>query len=167
VDETVEAIARVHREHEGSKAPLPRLMDRVTAGIGQPWVAGLLFVSLAGWIGVNLASGSGAAVIEDTALAWLELAAAIAALLLTVLILSTQRRADALAERRADLTLELAILNDKKSAKIIALLEELRQDHPGIENRVDSESEAMAQETDPHAILSAIEQRRPSQADVR
>jgi uncharacterized membrane protein len=164
VDDTVEAIASVHREHELSKAPLDRLMDRVTAEISRPWVAALLFVVLMGWVGANLTSSSGATAIEGPALAWLELTAAIAALLLTVLILSSQRRADTLAERRADLTLELAMLNDKKSAKIIALLEELRHDHPQIENRVDSESEAMAQETDPEAVLSAIEQQRPTRA---
>ena len=50
------------------------------------------------------------------------------ALYVTVLILTTQRRDDQLASYREQLTLELAILGEQKSAKIISLLEELRRD---------------------------------------
>jgi uncharacterized membrane protein len=45
------------------------------------------------------------------------------------------------------MTLELAMLGDQKTAKIIALLEELRRDHPEIVDRVDREAAEMSRAT--------------------
>ena len=64
-------------------------------------------------------------------------------LYVAILILTTQRRADKLASRREQMTLELACLSEHKTAKIIALLEELHLDSPDIRNRVDKDANAM------------------------
>ena len=56
------------------------------------------------------------------------------------------------------LTLELALLTEQKSAKIIQLLEEFRQDIPIVENRVDRQARAMAQPADPQRVVEAIRQ---------
>ena len=80
------------------------------------------------------------------------------ALYVTVLILTTQRREDQLAGYREQLTLELAILGEQKSAKIIALLEEMRRDSPTLRNRVDEEAAAMSVAADPQAVLDAIKE---------
>jgi uncharacterized membrane protein len=45
-----------------------------------------------------------------------------------ILILTTQRREEQLSSQRGQLVLELAILNDQKSSKIIELLEEFRRE---------------------------------------
>jgi hypothetical protein len=54
------------------------------------------------------------------------------------------------------LILELAILNDQKTSKIIELLEEARRDNPAIVDRVDPEASAMSSPSDTHAVLDAI-----------
>jgi len=79
------------------------------------------------------------------------------ALFLAVLILSTQRRADQLGNLRSQMTLELAILTEQKTTKLIELLEELRRDSPEVRDRVDAEASEMASRADPHEILNAIE----------
>jgi uncharacterized membrane protein len=61
-----------------------------------------------------------------------------------------------LASCREQLTLDLAILGEQKSAKIIELLEELRRDDPTIRNRVDHDAAAMSAPADPQAVLDAI-----------
>lgn len=93
---------------------------------------------------------------DEPPFAWLEGLVSLAALYMTVLILSTQRRDDELASHREQLTLELAILGDQKAAKIIDLLEELRRDHPEIHDRVDHDVAAMSQPADPQAVFEAI-----------
>ena len=80
------------------------------------------------------------------------------ALYVTLFILTTQRRDDELAGYREQLTLELAILSEQKSAKIIALLEEIRRDSPHLRNRLDEEADAMAVAADPQAVLDAIKE---------
>jgi uncharacterized membrane protein len=78
------------------------------------------------------------------------------ALYLAAMILIAQRHDDALATRRDQLTLELAILGEQKSAKIIALLEEFRRNDPNQGDHRDEIAEALAQPADPQAVLEAI-----------
>jgi uncharacterized membrane protein len=74
------------------------------------------------------------------------------------LILATQRREYQLAQLREQLTLELAILSEQETAKVIQLLEEPRGDNPLIRDRVDQEAEAIAQLADPQSMLDAIKE---------
>jgi uncharacterized membrane protein len=78
------------------------------------------------------------------------------ALYLTAMILIAQRHDDELATRRDQLTLELAILAERKSAKVIALLEEFRLNDPHQGDHRDALAEALAEPADPQAVLDAI-----------
>jgi uncharacterized membrane protein len=74
------------------------------------------------------------------------------------LILVTQRREDQLAQHREHLILELVLLGEQKTAKVIELLEEFRRDNPLIRNRVDQEADNMAQPADLQRVLDAIKE---------
>jgi uncharacterized membrane protein len=87
-------------------------------------------------------------------------AVSLAALYTTVLILAAQRRENELASHHEHLTLELAILSEQKTAKIISLLEELRVDHPDIHDRIDDEAAAMSAPTDPQSVLETIKKHK-------
>jgi uncharacterized membrane protein len=109
------------------------------------------------WVSGNLLAETASLTAWDVPpFGWLQGAVSLMALYVTILILTTQRREDQLAGYREQLTLELAILGEQKSAKIIALLEELRHDSPSVKNRVDHEATAMAIAADPQAVLDAI-----------
>jgi uncharacterized membrane protein len=75
---------------------------------------------------------------------------------LMVAVLATQCQEDRLAQLREQLTLELALLNEQKTAKVIQLLEELRRDIPLVENRIDHQADAMARPTDTGKVIDAI-----------
>src|SRR6202044_1955085 len=79
------------------------------------------------------------------------------ALYLTAMILIAQRHDDELATRRDQLTLELAILSEQKSAKIIALLEEFRHNDPNQGDHRDEVAEALAEPADAQVVLNAIQ----------
>jgi uncharacterized membrane protein len=155
--DSVDAVASFHREHYGAATPLQRVIDWTTALIGRP--AGLLLIVaiVASWTAYAAVAGHGE--VDQPAFAWLELAATLSALLIALMILVTQRREDQLAERRAKLTLELALLADKKMAKTISLLEELRRDAPDLTDRHDGESADMATPANPVDMMAAIEER--------
>jgi len=154
VVQSVEAVADFHREHYRGASGLQKVIDATTERLGRPWAVIVLTAIVGIWAG--LAAWRGGGRVDQPSFAWLELAATIAALLVSVLILVTQRREDQLADKRAQLTLELALLADKRSAKIIALLEELRHDQPNVADRVDRESDAMAKPVDPGAVAASI-----------
>ena len=80
------------------------------------------------------------------------------ALVIAVMILASQRRADRFANLRERMTLEATLMTEQKTRKIIELLEELRRDSPDIRDRQDIEAEQMAIKADPHQVLAVIEE---------
>ena len=159
IEETIRSIAQLHAEHHDNATPLQRAVDRLTFTLGRPRFLGVLTVIVVIWIGANLlAAALGYRPIDRPPFAWLGAAVALVSLYMVVLILATQRREDQLAQRRELLILELAILGEQKTAKVIELLEEFRRDSPLIHNRVDREAVAMAQPADPQSVLDAIKE---------
>ena len=159
IEDTVPAIARLHADPHEASGRLQRGLDRMTAWIGRPGAIAALSVAIAAWIlGNLLLAALGRRPLDVPPFSWLQTALGVMALYVTLFILATQRRADELAGYREQLTLELAILGEQKSAKIIALLEEMRRDHPLLRNRVDEEAAQMAVAADPQAVLDAIKE---------
>ena len=155
--DSIDALSEFHLAHHRAASLTQRILDRLTALVGTPAALIAMVLGIALWTGLILAFNPSGGHLH--AFSWLALAATCAALLVAVLILVTQRREDVLAERRSQLTLELAILADKKAAKIIALLEEMRRDTPHLSNRIDAESDEMATPTDVLEVVAAIDQR--------
>ena len=150
IEETVRAIADLHADHHRQATPLQRAVDRLTALVGRPgFILGITAVS-ALWVAANLLTGRlRAEPLDPPPFPWLALAASLAALYVTAMILSTQRRENALAQLRDQLTLELAIVSEQKTAKVIELLKEMRRDSPHLPDGIDEEAEAMAAPADP------------------
>ncbi|MDR3519036.1 MAG: DUF1003 domain-containing protein [Azospirillaceae bacterium] len=128
------------------------------AKLSHPALLVILSGAIIAWIGANLAvMWAGGSAVDPPPFQWLQGAATIVAVYIAALILTTQRREDNLTRHRDQLTLELGILSERKTAKIIELLEEMRRDNPLVENRSDVLAAAMAVPTDPLALLNAIE----------
>jgi uncharacterized membrane protein len=131
----------------------------MTALLGRPGFIGVLTVIVVGWIGLNLlAAALGYRPIDPPPFPWLGGAVSLLSLYMVVLILATQRHEDQLAQHREQLSLELLVLSEQKTAKVIQLLEESRRDNPLIRNRVDQEADAMAEPADPSSVLDAIKE---------
>ena len=157
VEDTVEAVARFHSAHEAEAGALQRAIERLTRRAGSPAFAALLTVLVFGWMALNLGLiAAGREPLDEPPFIWMQGAVALTALYMTIFILTTQRREDKLAGLRDQLTLELSILGEQKTAKIIALLEELRRDAPNISDRADKDAEALAMPSDPDAVLDAL-----------
>lgn len=159
IEENIRAIARLHAEHHQNATPLQRAVDRMTALLVRPRFILVLTVIVVGWISLNLLTAAlGYRPIDPPPFSWLGGAVSLVSLYMVILILTTQRREDQLAQHRDQLTLELAMLSEQKTAKVIQLLEEVRRDNPLILDRIDQEAEAMARPADPHSVLDAIKQ---------
>ena len=157
IDDAIRSIARLHAEHHQNATPLQHAVDRMTALVGRPRFIGLLTVVVISWISLNLLAGAlGYRPVDPLPFPWLGGAVSLVSLYIVVLILVTQRHADQLAQDRAQLTLDLVVLSEQKTAKVIQLLEEFRRDNPLIHNRVDQEANDMAQPANPLSVLDAI-----------
>ncbi|WP_162173920.1 DUF1003 domain-containing protein [Acidocella facilis] len=143
--------------HKQETTTQQRLVDQLTALVGQPiFVLALFFIILA-WITANItASHLGYKPLDPPPFSWLQGGIATGALLVASLIITTQRREDQLTSHRAQLILELVVYNDQKCSKIIELLEESRRDNPVIADRIDDQANAMSTPSDTLAVLKSI-----------
>ncbi|MHB8287322.1 MAG: DUF1003 domain-containing protein, partial [Caulobacteraceae bacterium] len=107
IEETVRSIAQLHADHHQQATPLQRAVDRVTALVGQPRFIGALTVVILLWTGANLAAPLVGLHAPDPApFNGLATMTSVVALYATAMILNTQRRENALAQLREQLTLE-------------------------------------------------------------
>jgi uncharacterized membrane protein len=157
IEQTVEAIAELHRQHHRRSTPSQQAVAQLTALVARPRFVGLLTLVFGAWIGLNgFAKLAGYTPPDPPPFSYVQAATGVLGVYITLLILITQRHENQLSEARDQLTLELAILNEQKSAKIIALLEELRRDLPALPDRPDLEAEQLSQPADTQLVMDAL-----------
>jgi uncharacterized membrane protein len=158
VDEAVRSIAQLHSEHHEKATAPQRLINRLSAVIARPHFVAFLTIGVCVWIGANLAAiALGRYAPDPPPFLWLVSGVNLLSLLIVALVLVAQKHEDELNARREILTLELALLSERKIAKVIELLEELRRDSPHIADRLDPQAEQMAQPADAQSVLAAAE----------
>jgi uncharacterized membrane protein len=154
MDENVQAIARMHAAQARSATPAERIFEGIMALLARVALAGALAVFVAIWIGANILLGHGA--FDASPFPLLNTLLALFAVYMTVIILIVQRRSQKLGDHREQLMLQLALLSDQKTGKLIALIEELRRDDPLIRDRADRQAEEFTRTVDPETVLEAI-----------
>ena len=165
IEETIQSIAGLNAEHHASGTHHQRVVDRITSLLGRASFIATLTAFVVSWVSLNcLALALGYRAPDPPPFAWLAGASSLASLYLVILILTTQSGDDRLTQRRELLNLELTILSEQKIAKVVALLEELRQDSPHLHNRVDELAEAMARPADPQSVIEAMKETRSESA---
>ena len=165
IDETVQAIGKLHLDHRRGATGLLRMVERLTRYFSRPAAAGLLALLVGSWIAVNtVVALSGQRAIDPPPFDLLQGATTVGALFMTIFILITQRREDELSELREQLTLELAMLSEQKAAKLIELVEELRRDLPNVHNRLDTEANALSRPANPEVVLEALKDNQQTNA---
>jgi uncharacterized membrane protein len=168
VSQNIEAIRMLHIRADENLSRYHRPIETVSSLLGRPafFYGIVLFVTL--WVFLNILSPRfGVAPFDPPPYFWLQGFVGLGALLTTTVVLITQTHQGKLAEQRAQLDLQVNLLSEQKTAKLIALIEELRRDLPEVQNRHDAEAVAMEQSTDPHVILTALETlQEPVQAEA-
>ena len=161
--EVAKTTALLSATHKQETSLLQHALDRLTAIVGWPGFVVLLSLTVLIWISFNtFAQRLGIGVFDPPPFNILQNITSTGALLISALIVTTQRREDALADHRAHLTLELSIANDRKIAKIIGLLEESRRDNPAIADRIDAQAASMSVPSNAEVVLGAIKDIRDS-----
>lgn len=163
VEETVNAIAQLHARHDERASSAQKIVEATTAIVASARALIVVLVTVMLWVAANaILKSAGLRMFDPPPFQWLELLLTLVALLLAILILSTQRRADALADSRERMTLEAVLTTDQKTSKIIELLEELRRDSPAVRDRIDPEAHDMSKKVSPDAVLGALEDDTPA-----
>jgi uncharacterized membrane protein len=161
IEEAIRSIARLDAAHHEGATPLQRTLGKLAALLAEPWFIGVLTALGISWVGFNLLSARlGFLPLDPPPFAWLGHVISLGSLYMVVLIYATQRHDDQLTQLRERLALELALLTEQKTAKVIELLEEFRRDTPAVHDRVDHQANAMAEPVDPEQVVEAIKETR-------
>ncbi len=157
IRDAIEQISAMHVSHHSEASPMERFTDWATSALGTPTALIVILLFAVSWIVVGACFPS--VWFDPSPFALLDLFLSLIAILLAVVILASQRREGLLANRREQMTLQLALLTDQKVAKMIDLMEELRRDLPHVHNRVDLEAIEMTAKPDHAAVLDEIQDR--------
>jgi uncharacterized membrane protein len=159
INQNIEAVKALHARADENLSRYQRPIETVSTLLGRPtfFYGSILFVAV--WVLSNVLSPLfGVAPFDPAPYHWLQGIVGLGAWLTATVVLITQTRQGKLAEQRAHLDLQVNLLAEQKTAKLIALIEELRRDLPNVKDRHDPQAVAMEQATDPHAVLGALEE---------
>lgn len=160
VAENIETISGHYARHEEQVTRAQAFIEKMSLFLGSPgYVAGNV-VLIAGWIAWNLLAPALFDITEfdEPPFFWLQGFIGLNAFVISTTVLIRQNRMSVLAAHNAHLDLQVSLLAEEKTSKIIAMLEELRRDMPGVADKPDLEADKLAQRTDTRSVLEAIEQ---------
>jgi uncharacterized membrane protein len=158
VVESVRALAELQAEQERDMSGLQRTSQALTVALAAPRAVLVVALIAAVWMLANAGlHAAGARVLDPWPFSGLGTAVSLAAFLTTMLILATQRREDILDAQRAQLTLQIALLNEQKTAKMIEILEHIRITSPYTTSAADPAAEEMARPVDPEAVHREVQ----------
>ncbi|MEH2421850.1 MAG: DUF1003 domain-containing protein [Nostoc sp.] len=158
ISKNIETIIALHRRYEKDVPQHQRVVETVIAFFGRPVFLYSILLGIIIWVTQNILPRRLAIPRFDPfPFPCLQFSLTAGSLLVTTGVLIKQERQEKLAEQRAQLSLQLNLLSEQKIAKLISLVEELREDIPNVKNRFDPEAETMKSPTDPYAIIDVLE----------
>jgi uncharacterized membrane protein len=161
VSDNIGTIAEFYERHEHRMSTAQAAIEKLSLVLGSPaYVVGnLVFVVC--WIVANIVAPElGYQQVDEPPFFWLQGLVALNAFIISTTVLIRQNRMSKLAEHNAHLDLQVNLLTEEKTSKIIALLEELRRDMPNVQDKIDPEADQLSVPADTKTVLSAIESER-------
>lgn len=158
VSENIGTIAEFYARHDEHVTATQRVVEKVALFLGSPGYVAVNIVFIICWIAGNLlAADFDLEQIDEPPFFWLQGLIGLNAFVISTTVLIRQNRMSRLADHHAHLDLQVNLLTEEKTSKIIELLDQLRRDLPGVRSEVDHEAEELAKPADPKAVLEAIE----------
>ncbi len=147
------------QERRRAEAAAASVQDRIASAITR-FTGSLSFVYLhlaffGFWIVANLGWVPGVAPWDESFVV-LAMIASVEAIFLSTFVLITQNKMAALAEKRAELDLQISLLAEHEVTKLVAMVAAIT-DHLGIRHEAAGEVEELKRNVAPEAVLDAID----------
>ncbi len=153
IRQNIETVAELHKHTERRVSPQQRAIEKVTAFLGRPRFLFLILIFVAIWMLINvLLVKLGNQNFDPAPYLWLEGVLSLGAVLMSTVVLITQKRQDKVAELRMQLDIQASLLIEQKISKLIEMVDDLRQG----EKPHDPQTEAMKESIDPHQVVSTL-----------
>jgi len=150
----IRALVLRRKEEERSRGYEERIADVITRFTGTMAFVYLHVALFAGWIVVNL--GWTPLPVFDESLVLLAMCASVEAIFLSTFVLISQNRMAALADKRADLDLQISLLSEHEVTRLLGLVTEIAK-KMGIQGSDDPQLTELVQDTVPEKVLDEME----------
>ena len=165
INQNIETILAFYTREEQKISRSQRHLENISGFVGRPLYLGSILSVVTFWVLANVfARRFGLVQFDPPPFFWLQGVVTLGALLTATVVLIKQNRLAKIEEQRAHLDLQLNLLTEQKTTKLIDLIEELRNDLPMVKNRHDAASAALQKPTDPHMVLAALDEQRETNA---
>ncbi len=159
VSENIGTISEFYARHEDHVTATQRVVEKVALFLGSPGYVAANIIFIVCWIAGNvLAPDFDWEQIDEPPFFWLQGIIGLNAFIISTTVLIRQNRMSRLADHHAHLDLQVNLLTEEKTSKIIEMLEAMRRELPGAQAQHDVEAEELAKPADPKAVLEAIEE---------
>lgn len=158
VSENIGTIAEYCERNEEQVTTAQKVVEKVSLFLGSPSYFAVNATFIVCWLAWNsLAPVFDLEQIDEPPFFWLQGFVSLNAFIISTTVLIRQNRMSKLAERNAHLDLQISLLSDEKTSKLIAMLDEIRRESPNLMNKTDREAEELAKPADAPSVLNAIE----------
>jgi uncharacterized membrane protein len=161
----IDGLLAMRREEERRRSSQDRMSDAITRFTGSLRFVYIHAVLFGGWIIWNLGWIPGLPVFDPSLIA-LAMIASVEAIFLSTFVLISQNRMQALADRRAELDLQISLLAEHEVTQVMTLLDAVAE-RLGVARSSDPAIQEVKQDVDPRAVLHAIERKESEPPDKR
>jgi uncharacterized membrane protein len=155
VERNIDALLARRQREERAKGWQDRLADAITRFTGSMPFVYLHLALFGAWIAVNL-PWAPAALRFDPSFVILAMAASVEAIFLSTFVLISQNRMAALADKRADLDLQISLLAEHEVTRVVRMVAAIGR-RLGVEESNDPELPELAQDVRPERVLEQME----------
>lgn len=159
LERNIEALQRRRRREEVEATAEARIAGAITRFTGSMTFVYLHLAFFGFWIVANLGWIPGVPA-WDPSFVVLAMIASVEAIFLSTFVLISQNRMAAVADKRADLDLQIGLLAEHEVTKLATLVSAIAE-RMGVSTEVDEELPEIKQDVAPEAVLDELEARRP------
>lgn len=162
LDHNIEAMIHARREDEAHRSITVRFADRVTAFVGSVAFLIVQTIAIGVWLVWNMGV-FGLPVFDPFPFQMLTLVLSIEAIYLTVFVLISQNRMSEIAERRAEVDLQINLLDERESTRILRIVDAIAT-KVGADIVRDQDLEDLEMDVKPEDVMARVEAREHPKA---
>ncbi|HTE17493.1 MAG TPA: DUF1003 domain-containing protein [Armatimonadota bacterium] len=157
VRRNIRALIEVRRQSEGQRGTQERVADAITRFTGSLPFVYLHALVFGGWLICNIGLIPGVKPWDPFPFVMLAMIASVEAIFLSTFVLISQNRMQVMADKRADLDLQVNLLAEHEITRLIKLVDAIAE-HMGVATGDDPEVEQLKKDVAPEVVLQEIDE---------
>jgi uncharacterized membrane protein len=160
IDQNMEALLQRQKQEERDLSAEERISGTITRFAGSMLFVYLHLIVFGSWIAINIGLVPVLPAFDPT-LVVLAMIASVEAIFISTFVLISQNRMAAQSEKRAELSLQISLLNEHETTRLISMISAIAEKlEVGVDVKPDEIAE-LKKDVSPEVVLEEIERRKP------